>query len=403
MRVANLVPDVEYNIQQSNQALATAVQQVSTGLLVNQPSDNPAASAKLVSSLAASANVDQYTSNINAVTSQLQTADSAISSVVTALTSAVSLGTQGATGTSSEADRQTIATQVQAVLGNVVSAANTSLQGSYVFGGSATTSAPVVAASETYVTQASVQPPLTATLPLTAGSVTTVSDAATGKTFVITVSAGETISDLTAAIASAASNGTLSAGTTGAIVNGQYQISSNSGSNGIVVHSNDPVLGQFSASPGTAVANAYAYVGNSTVNEVPVGESLTVPTSVAGNQIFTGGANVIGALNGLITALKSGTATQIGSATTAVSTALNNLSQQRVPLDNSISQLNSQESFLSQEKVTLSTQQTSLVGANLANSAVNLAQAQTQNSAVLASAAKVLPETLLNYISPGVA
>jgi flagellar hook-associated protein 3 FlgL len=77
---------------------------------------------------------------------------------------------------------------------------------------------------------------------------------------------------------------------------------------------------------------------------------------------------------------------------------LNNVSEQRIPLDNSISQLNSQESYLSQEKVTLTTQQTSLVGANLADAATNLSQAELQNSAVMAAAAKVLPQTLLQYL-----
>jgi flagellin-like hook-associated protein FlgL len=80
---------------------------------------------------------------------------------------------------------------------------------------------------------------------------------------------------------------------------------------------------------------------------------------------------------------------------------LNSVGQERVPLDNSISQLNSQESYLSQETLTLSTQQTTLVGASLATSATNLAQAEIANNAVLAAAAKVLPQTLLNYLSPG--
>jgi flagellin-like hook-associated protein FlgL len=71
-----------------------------------------------------------------------------------------------------------------------------------------------------------------------------------------------------------------------------------------------------------------------------------------------------------------------------------------VPLDDTVSQLNSQESFLSQEKVTLGTQQTHLVGADLATAATNLAQAQVQNQAVLAAAARVVPQTLLNYLSP---
>src|SRR5271163_1436713 len=125
MRVTNMVPDTLYAIQQSQQALSAALQQVSTGLRVNQPSDDPAASANEVTSLAASANVDQYTKNISSVTSQLQTADSAISSVVTSLNTALTLGYQGGTGTSSASNRQAIATQVEGVLSDVVSQANT--------------------------------------------------------------------------------------------------------------------------------------------------------------------------------------------------------------------------------------------------------------------------------------
>jgi flagellar hook-associated protein 3 len=400
VRVANLVPDAEYNIQQSEQTLAAALKQVSTGLRVNQPSDDPAAYSKYVTSLASSANVDQYTQNVTALTSQLQTADSAFGSLVTSLNTAVSLGYEGGTGTTSTTDRQGIANQVEGVLNNVVAQANTSYQGVYVFGGSDSTAAPVVAAATTYTTPATVEPPLTATEPLTAGSVTTITDASTGKTFIFTVTPGETISDLSAAVAGAAAAGTLAAGTT-ATLNASNQLQFTSGSSqGIVVTSNDPVLGAITAVSGSQVANSYVYVGNSTVNNVQIGDSLQVPGNLPGNQIFTSGTNVIGALNGLITALQTGTTTQIQNATTAVSTALANVNQQRVPLDNTISQLTSQESYLGQESVTLSTNQTTLVGADLAVSATNLAQAETQNSAVLAAAARVLPESLLDFLSP---
>jgi flagellar hook-associated protein 3 len=402
MQVTNMVPDTLYDIQQSQQALSTALQQVSTGLRVNQPSDDPGASASMVLSLASSANVDQYTKNISAVTSQMQTADSALSSVVTSLNTAITLGTSGTSGILTTANKQAIATQVQGVLANVVSQANASYQGAYLFGGSETTGPPVLPASTTYTSaQGTMAPPLAATLPLTAGSVTTVSDAATGKTFVFTVVAGQTISNLSTAVANAAAAGILSAGTTATInATGQLQISSNSSSDGIVASSNDPVLGAMTAAPATEVPNAYAYVGNSTVNSVPVGDSFNVATNLPGSQIFTSGANVIGSLSGLITALQSGTSTQIEAATNAVSTALAGVGEQRVPLDNSISQLNSQESYLGQETLSLTSQQTSLVGANLAQSATNLSQAELENSAVLAAAAKVLPETLLNYLEP---
>jgi flagellar hook-associated protein 3 FlgL len=403
MRVANMVPDMQYDLQQSQQSLSTALQQVTTGLRVNQLSDDPAAAANMVLSLATSANVDQYSKNISSVTSQMQTADSAISSVVTSLNTAVTLGTSGAGGSVSTANKQAIAAEVQGVLSSVVSQANASYQGIYLFGGSASSTAPFIAASTTYTSaRGSVAPPLTATLPLTPGSVTTVSDASTGKTFVFTVSAGENIDSLSTAIAAAAAAGTLSPGTTATINStGQLAIATNASSAGIVVSSNDPALGAMTATPGTEVANAYAYVGNSTVNSVEVGNSFNVATNVPGNRMFTSGSNVIGSLQGLISALQSGTSAQIQTATSAVSTALTNVGQQRVPLDNSISQLSSQESYLSQETLTLSTQQTALVGINLATSATNLAQAETQNSAVLAAAAKVLPQTLLNFLSPG--
>jgi flagellar hook-associated protein 3 FlgL len=403
MRVANMVPDMEYNLQQSQQALAVALQQVTTGLRVNQPSDDPAAAANMTTSLASSAAVDQYTANVSSVTAQMQTADSSFSAIVTSLNSAVTLGTSGTGPTVSTANKQSIATELEGLLTSVVAQGNASYQGVYLFAGSASSTLPLVPASTTYTSLAgTVALPLTPAYPLTAGSTTSISDANTGKTFTFTASAGATLSQLSTAVANAAAAGTLSAGTTASINSaGQLSINSNSSSDGIVVTTNDPALSAMNATPGTEVANSYAYVGNSTVNSVPVGDSLSLPTNVPGSQLFTSGANVLGSLRGLINALQTGTSAQIQSATTAVTTSLDSVTQQRVPLDNSVSQLSSQESFLNQETLTLTTQQTALVGVNLATSATNLAQAETENSAVLAAAAKVLPQTLLNYLSQG--
>jgi flagellar hook-associated protein 3 FlgL len=403
MRIANMVPDMQYAVQQSQQALSVALQQVSTGLRVNQPSDDPAASASMVISLASSANVDQYTSNVSATQSQMQTADAAINSVVTSLNTAVTVASAGSTGTSSAANDQALAAQAQGILSSVISQANTSFQGVYVFGGSASDKPPFVAASTTYTSQkGSAAVPLSTTSPLTAGSVTIVNDASTGKAFSFTATAGDTIATLANAISGAVAAGTLSPGTTATInAKGELAVSSNSGTHGIVVSSNDAVLGSMRAGFGTEVPNAYAYVGNSTVNSVQVGDSTTVATNVPGDQLFTSGANVIGSLNSLITALQSGNSATVAGVASAVSTALSYVSQQRVPLDNTISQLSDQDSFLGQETVTLTTRQTALVGVNLATAATSLSQAELDNTAVLAAASKVLPETLLNYLAPG--
>jgi len=300
MRVdPNMVPNMLAALQQSQVSLQTALQQVSTGKSVNVPSDNPAAAANMVQNTIETANVDQYTQNVSSVLSNVQTADASLSSVVTSLTQAVSLGTAGANGTNTAANLQAIATQVQGILSSVVSQANLSYQGTYLFGGTANTSAPYTA---------------------------------------------------------------------------------------------DP------SSP-----SGYTYNGNNDVNSIQVGDQLSIQVNLPGSQIFSNSkVNVLGSLSSLVSALQSGNTSAIGTATAAVSTALNYVTQQRVIYGNTESQLNAQDTFLQQETVNLSSQATSLVGVNLATAAVNLSQAQTDNNAALAAASKVLPDTLLNYLAvPG--
>jgi flagellar hook-associated protein 3 FlgL len=298
MRVdPNMVPDMLAAIQQSQSSLNTALEQVATGKSVNVPSDNPSAAAGMVHNTIETAAVDQYTQNVSGVLSTVQTADSALSSVVSSLTQAVSLGTEGANGTSSTSNQQAIAVQVQGILSSVLSQANMSYQGAYLFGGTASTTVP-------------------------------------------------------------------------------YTVNS--------------------ASP-----SGYTYNGNNDVNSVPVGDQMNVQVNLPGSQIFSNStANVLGSLTSLVSALQSGSTSAISTATNAVSTALSYVSQQRVFYGNAESQLNSQETYLQQETVSLASQQNSLVGVDEAAAATNLNQAETDNSAALAAAAKVLPTTLLNYLAP---
>lgn len=148
MRVnPNFEPNVVAGIEQSEQSLQTAEQEVSTGLRVQTPSDDPEASAAMVVNQAEAANVDQYTTNSQTVLSQSQAATSALSSVNSLLTQAISLGTEGANGTVSSSQRQAIATQIQGILTNVVSDANTTYQGVAIFGGTANPTAAFVAST----------------------------------------------------------------------------------------------------------------------------------------------------------------------------------------------------------------------------------------------------------------
>jgi flagellar hook-associated protein 3 FlgL len=295
MRVnPNLVPDVLADLNQSQQTLNTALQEVSTGKSVTQPSDNPAAAAEMVQNTIETGNVDQYTQNVTSVLSTVQTADSALSNVVSSLTQAVSLGTEGANGTNNTSNLQALAEQVQGILANVVTQANLSYNGTYLFGGSSS------------------QTPYTA----------------------------------------------------------------------------DP-----------SSSSGYTYNGNNDTNSVAVGDQTSVQINLPGSQLFSNSsASVLGSLSALVTALQGGNASTISTAATSVHSALAYVNQQRVFYGNAESQLNAQESYLQQETVTLSSQQTSLVGVNMTEAATELSQAETANSAALAAAAKVLPNSLINYL-----
>jgi len=148
-------------------------------------------------------------------------------------------------------------------------------------------------------------------------------------------------------------------------------------------------------------ASGYTYNGNTDVNFAAIGDDMNVQVNLPGSQVFSNSStDVLGSLSNLVSALQSGNASAIQTATSSVSAALNYIGQQRVFYGNVESRLNSQQTYLQQETVSLSSQQTILVGIDMAEAATELAQAQTANSAALAAAAKVLPTTLLNYLSP---
>jgi flagellar hook-associated protein 3 FlgL len=131
----NIVPELLADLQSAQLNTQTAAQEVSTGRSVNAPGDNPSAVAALVLNDAQTSEAAQFQTNISDLQSKLQVANSVVSTASQLLTSAVSLGTQGATGTISASQRQSIATQISGLQQQLLSLANTTYQGAYIFGG----------------------------------------------------------------------------------------------------------------------------------------------------------------------------------------------------------------------------------------------------------------------------
>lgn len=145
MRVnPNPYPDLLAAVAQTQQQVNTDEQEIASGKSVNLPSDNPAAAALLVQNANASSQADQFERSIGSIQGEIQNADSALDAVTTALQQAISLGVEGANGTMNSADRQALATQVQGIQSQLLSLANLSYQGNYVFAGTANQTIPYV-------------------------------------------------------------------------------------------------------------------------------------------------------------------------------------------------------------------------------------------------------------------
>jgi flagellar hook-associated protein 3 FlgL len=259
--------------------------ELSSGVRVTSLSTDPVAAGENVVLLNEMQQDDSFTTTASTVTGQLQVADSALGSVVTELTSAISLATSANNGTMNSSDVKSISTEISGIRDEVLSLANTTYEGSYVFAGTDSTTTPFTQTAAT------------------------------------------------------------------------------------------------SSSSGTTTYN-----GDDNVNylETPSGQKIQL--NVSGSDIFLGsGTNsVFGALNALVADYSSGTVdtTQAVSDTTALSTALNYVSQQRVTIDNSINQVTAASDSITNQETQLTTAQTNLMQADTASVSTQLSLAETQQTAL---------------------
>ena len=157
MRIAtNTMYDQSTNAMNRQQsAFLNVGNQLSSGKKVNNPSDNPLAASKaLALGQSAAVNEQMKTSRI-AVRNSLSQEEAVLNSVSDALISAKTKLIQASTGTLTDADRASIATDIQGVLDTLIGQANAADgNGQYLFGGYKSSSPPFVkdaAGKVTYV------------------------------------------------------------------------------------------------------------------------------------------------------------------------------------------------------------------------------------------------------------
>lgn len=229
-------------------------------------------------------------------------------------------------------------------------------------------------------------------------SFTTSSDMVTGQLQVADSALGSVVSELTQAIslATSANNGTLNASDVKSIgqqisgILGEVESLANTSYQGQYIFSGGQTsTAPFSTSSGLT-PNVTSYAGDTDVNSLELPNGQKIQLNMPGSQIFLGsGTNngadsVFGALNALVADYSSGTVNtdQAVSDTESLSTALNYVSQQRVTIDNSITQLNAASTATTNAKTQLTTAETNLIQADLPTVSTQLSLDETQQTAL---------------------
>jgi len=225
-------------------------------------------------------------------------------------------------------------------------------------------------------------------------SFTQSSNLVTGQLQVSDSTLGSVVAQLTQAIslATGANNGTLNASdvkSVGSQISGildEVQSLANTSYQGQYIFGG----GQTGTTPFTTTTSTSpavtSYNGDQDVNYLQTPNGQKIQLNVPGSQIFLGsGANsVFGALNGLIADYSSGTVNtaQAVADTQALGTAMNYVSQQRVGIDNSISQVSAASEAVTSDQTQLTAAQTNLMQADVGQVSTQLSLAETQQTAL---------------------
>ena len=137
MRVdPHYISNLATSLQGSTASEQRLTNELSSGLRVASLSDDPVAAGQASMLNAAVAQDDSFVQTAATAQSLMQVTDSALGSVVTQITSAISAATAGVNGTENSADLKSLAQSLSGIRDQVLSLANTSYQGTYIFAGS---------------------------------------------------------------------------------------------------------------------------------------------------------------------------------------------------------------------------------------------------------------------------
>jgi flagellar hook-associated protein 3 FlgL len=144
MRITNnMVSDrIISDLQARYGAMSDTQLQISTGRRVNQPSDDPTAAAQERLRLSELSGIKGSQSSVASAQTALNASESSLEGVRSVLSRANELALAGANGSLSQADRVTIANEIDQLIKSAKDSMNTKVGDSYIFAGAKSDTAP---------------------------------------------------------------------------------------------------------------------------------------------------------------------------------------------------------------------------------------------------------------------
>ena len=137
--------DAVADVERASNRLANYQRQVSSGRRIDRVSDDPSGVAVALSERTKIAQIDQYTRSTDSAYSRLTVVDTVLSDIVAKLTAAQVAATSALGSTITDAQRAAAAQQLDGLKAALLDDFNTSLQGTYLFAGTKSTTKPYVA------------------------------------------------------------------------------------------------------------------------------------------------------------------------------------------------------------------------------------------------------------------
>jgi flagellar hook-associated protein 3 FlgL len=127
--------NLSQNIDQAQAAYVKTQQEASSGLAINQPSDNPSGTATVLNLQAALSQVQSFQSNAQSAQGQMSAADQTMGQMENAVNAAEALANQALSGSITPTDLTSISLQAQSIMNQFSSLANNTYGGQYIFSG----------------------------------------------------------------------------------------------------------------------------------------------------------------------------------------------------------------------------------------------------------------------------